>query len=114
MPKSKPRLIHMRYWEDAEQTSARNRGGVTIAYHLLDNGHAFVAFSRCSDKDNFCKKTGRNIAIGRLQSGHCWHISVGEDYYGDIINWVTNYLWEPPVPPLPTENNNNVDEDIPF
>lgn len=37
-----------------------SRGGMTIV-----NVDGYVGVAECSNKDNFCKKVGRSIAIGR-------------------------------------------------
>lgn len=37
-----------------------------FAFERLNNGNYKIAMSHCSNKDRFCKKIGRNIAIGRL------------------------------------------------
>lgn len=48
------------------------RGGVTAAYVLLpEEGQQWevqFAVAECSDKDNYCRATGRAIATGRLAS----------------------------------------------
>lgn len=45
-----------------------NLGGATIAYQDYYNNKIKVSIAVCSAKDNFCKKTGRIIAGGRLNS----------------------------------------------
>jgi hypothetical protein len=40
-------------------------GGLTTAIQAVD-GNLVYAVARCSDADVFCKKTGRDIATGRL------------------------------------------------
>lgn len=44
------------------------KGGTTIAYEMEGT---FVRFStaKCSERDNYCRKTGRTIATGRLNAG---------------------------------------------
>ena len=44
-----------------------NKGGVTVAYELSE-GTLRYAIARCSNNDNFCRKTGRTLAAGRLKS----------------------------------------------
>ena len=44
-----------------------NMGGFTFAY-VEDGDQCLVAVSQCSDKDNFCRKTGRELAAIRLAS----------------------------------------------
>lgn len=45
-----------------------NLGGATVAYRELDAETIIYAVAICSEKDNYCKKTGRTIATGRLKS----------------------------------------------
>lgn len=42
------------------------KGGFTCAEIRTPDGEEFVAYAECSLKDNFCKRTGRQIAINRL------------------------------------------------
>lgn len=48
-------------------TGKAARGGITFAY-LVDTTDRTIkfAFAECSDKDIFCKKTGRDLATQRL------------------------------------------------
>ena len=42
------------------------KGGVTYAY--IEGDYFLIAGKAvCSEKDNFCKKTGRKLALRRLQ-----------------------------------------------
>ncbi len=61
------RFLHVRPQQDGKPTT---RGGVTVAYVFnpeMDQVDHW-AYARCSSKDNFCRKTGRIIAEGRLHS----------------------------------------------
>ena len=63
--------IHLRYQED--DGTINNHGGLTIAYREHDNGTVFeVAIARCNLLDNFCRKTGRCIALGNLNWDRLW------------------------------------------
>ena len=42
------------------------RGGATLAELYKDNHCVAEAWSNCSERDNYCKKLGRNIAVGRV------------------------------------------------
>jgi hypothetical protein len=62
------RFFHFRNKD--EEGSPRTRGGFTVAYEF-DEGTDSVtrwALTRCSDKENFCRKTGRTVSEGRLRS----------------------------------------------
>lgn len=41
------------------------RGGITTATVTLEDGQTFTASAICSDKDNYPKSIGRQIAFGR-------------------------------------------------
>lgn len=45
-----------------------NRGGATIAFCQNADRTWSYAIAACSPEDNFVKKTGRTIAVGRLDS----------------------------------------------
>jgi hypothetical protein len=44
-------------------------GGMTVAYQEVKPGLIEYSLARCSTRDNFNKKLGREIATGRLASG---------------------------------------------
>lgn len=44
-------------------------GGATVAYQEVKPGLIEYSVARCSDRDNFNKKLGRDIATGRLAAG---------------------------------------------
>lgn len=46
------------------------RGGVTVARVTDGKGERTVGIALCMDTDNYCKKTGRTISLGRaLKNG---------------------------------------------
>lgn len=59
--KYEPRIIYLR-------DKTQPKGGVTIA--VIDCGEGFYIGSAalCSYSDNFCKRTGRRVALGRLNT----------------------------------------------
>jgi len=64
-PGSKVRLRHLRITADTDG-AVLPRGGWTIAEAITPLGMRFRAEAVCSDRDNFSKKIGRDIALGRL------------------------------------------------
>ena len=72
----KLRFIHLRFWNGTGILAPD--GGYTIAY-VPTSSHVHVAYSRCSLRDNFNKKVGRNIAAGRMQSGNYYNIPLPKD-----------------------------------
>jgi len=65
-PGSKVRLRHLRLLTDADDGTVLPRGGRTVAEALTPLGVQFRAEAVCSARDNFSKKIGRDIALGRL------------------------------------------------
>lgn len=60
------KFCHVRnYGEDGEILPF---GGLTIAFTKLDEGKIVASLAVCSDRDNFNKKVGRLISMGRLLS----------------------------------------------
>jgi hypothetical protein len=70
----------------------KNLGGYTIAYTDLPrdtSGNVQFTIARCNDKDNFCRKTGRAISVGRLmanKSVHSFHSNVSRRK--DVLNQI--------------------------
>jgi hypothetical protein len=42
-----------------------SKGGLTSVQVVLAGGRIVVGFARCSNRDNYCKAIGRQIALGR-------------------------------------------------
>lgn len=59
------KFLHIRPTTDNFQF--HNKGGTTVAYEVEENEMRF-ALAKCSKNDNFCRKTGRTLAAGRLKS----------------------------------------------
>ena len=45
------------------------KGGATVAYRREPNGSFSYAVALCSDRDNFNRRIGRDISLGRLVKG---------------------------------------------
>ena len=58
-------FLHYRKYNSRSYTTL-SRGGFTLAYKFDGSGNAIVSTARCSDKDNYCKATGRKLAEDRL------------------------------------------------
>lgn len=70
------------------------RGGLTVAIEAphtevikqIQVGESFdqkVGIAKCSTKDNYCKKTGRELAISRMKSTNLKCVEVAEQDNGD-------------------------------
>lgn len=58
------KFIHIRSFVG---TRLQEKGGTTIAYDYNPDTHeARFAIAKCSHKDNYCKRIGRDVATGRL------------------------------------------------
>lgn len=66
MNSNTPKFVHFRHLQPNEKPSPK--GGVTVCY-LPHSGGTVLAASVCSPKDNFNKKIGRTISMGRAQKG---------------------------------------------
>lgn len=70
MSNSNFRFLHIRRYiptTDFYSNHIQTKGGKTICYRELDDGTIEYTVARCSARDNFCRKTGRSIALGRFQ-----------------------------------------------
>jgi hypothetical protein len=59
------------------------KGGTTVAFkeHKTEEGLRLeYATAHCSIRDNYCRKTGRAIAEGRLNAGKSQNIFVSDEY----------------------------------
>lgn len=62
--------IHIRYPSEDDELELSGKGGATIAYRPTpDNEGVEFGIAICSDRDNYCKRIGRDISLGRLLSG---------------------------------------------
>ena len=69
------KFVHLREM-DMESGCPLPQGGITVAFTLVKEREEpegtdlyWAARAECSQRDNFCKKTGRSIATGRLRCG---------------------------------------------
>lgn len=59
------RVFHSRVRDENGVPSARG-GSTTVVLQSHKHGpEVAAATAYCSEKDNFCRRTGRNVAIGR-------------------------------------------------
>src|SRR3990167_3604624 len=58
------KYIHIR--EYSEEGDLLPKGGATIAYRMYKMDSVEFAIARCSKKDPYSKRKGRDIALGRL------------------------------------------------
>jgi len=97
------KFLHIRrvispYFHEAQVEVVSNKGGVTVAYELVD-GTLRYAVARCSERDNFCRKTGRTLAAGRLKSDRLSttvqpNDGIGFDDHGHVENYLRNIIGE--------------------
>jgi len=64
MPNNETFFQHVRQFDEG-QSSFATKGGMTIAMQFKE-GEALIGIARCSDKDVFCKATGRKVAQLRV------------------------------------------------
>jgi hypothetical protein len=61
------KFFHIRKYNNNSSNSSISNGGLTIAWYI-NNGDIVYSVAICSDKDDFNKKVGREIATRRLIS----------------------------------------------
>lgn len=66
---SKIQFIHRRNFDHMWYAGPSTHGGATVAYQEVKPGLIEYSVARCSTRDNFNKKLGRDIATGRLAVG---------------------------------------------
>lgn len=72
------RYLHVRACD--QDGNLLHKGGLTVAYTANESmGMIAMGWAKCHDNDNFCYRTGRAIASGRLKSA---------DGQPDIVDFV--------------------------
>lgn len=82
------RFLHFRSFSGMDAINLDSRGGATYAYVVLDDGKIRYAKAICSNKDNFCRKAGRGIAITRLNSDGRSYLFTGTE--SDFITFAAD------------------------
>ena len=59
------KFIHLRNRDNNNRVTVK--GGTTVAF-TYENGIVRFALAKCHERDNFCRRTGRVKAEGRLKS----------------------------------------------
>ena len=68
---------------DVRGDGVATKGGRTVAFEEGENRVIKYAVAYCSPRDNYCRKTGRAIAAGRLKAGKTEEVTLsqGESVY---------------------------------
>ena len=70
-----------------------NLGGATICYYLdFETKHIYFNYSNCASGDNFNKRIGRNIALGRLRQNYVQVSLEKEIKYKNCCEAIENYF----------------------
>ena len=84
----KVKFIHLRVRDQLHpHAPPMSTGGYTIAYQctkvLLPNGlehsRVRVTWAQCSNKENYCRKIGRNVSSGRLEKCRGLIVDLGSE-----------------------------------
>lgn len=63
----KPFIIHSKQvYINNIPVSNKRRPRKTFAFNVASNGSIIISIARCSKKDQFCRKIGKQVALGRL------------------------------------------------
>lgn len=63
--------IHFKHYNYKNYYGDKKQLAYTVAYRFLGTGEMDVAVAQCSSKDNFNKRTGRELSSERLVKGDC-------------------------------------------
>lgn len=89
------KFIHLREYTDswAHEQEVSIKGGTTVAFKENEDGSVSFAIAKCSPKDNFCRRFGREASMGRLlKNKHVVTLTkeqVGESAYDAILQRVS-------------------------
>jgi hypothetical protein len=82
----KTRFAHIRHFDTRGEYLAK--GGETFCYTILDDGTLRVSSAMCSLKDNYCRRIGRDVALGRMLNGRYTEYPLGTYHNGNIVNFI--------------------------
>lgn len=73
-----------------QESTVEVKGGNSVAYAFDDEQRRlFYSTARCSKKDNYCKRTGRELSAFRLQKGPIGRTAIVP--YADLPNGKPTY-----------------------
>jgi hypothetical protein len=91
-------VIHMRCYkdDDRELSDPLPNGGATIAWTEIpteDEDHCLVhiAIARCHDNDNYNRKVGRAVAIGKLNHDECFPLLIDVDQLDAVYDLIVEF-----------------------
>ena len=84
------KFIHLRNYEEDMATPCP-QGGLTVAFVPSNDNEVWVGLAKCSERDNFCKHTGRAIAKGRLENGKYHVVKTNQTSIKETVNNLTNW-----------------------
>lgn len=81
------KFIHLRYINPFND-NVETKGGFTVAYVEHANDTVTYAIAKCSKKDNYCKRIGRDVATGRMKAGQCMTTSLNKEKPYEVIKLI--------------------------
>ena len=69
---------HRRVYDDRTVLVVEPRGGTTICRLEIPDEEAIEATARCNSKENYCKRIGRDVSLGRA-------LLLAEKMYPDLF-----------------------------
>lgn len=70
------------------------KGGITLGYELIEHSQGkslAISFAQCSNKDNYCKKRGKELALKYMQESEFISLTV-KGSTKNIQKRITSYL----------------------
>lgn len=91
---TKMKYIHIRPKDKNKKPLPR--GGITIAYHSNNKDYydeQTISFAVCSEKDNYCKRTGRDKALDRFLKGNTYKFETTPKHtINDILDCLEEFF----------------------
>mgnify|MGYP000999290370 FL=1 len=86
------KFIHLRPISPKNKYNAH--GGITIAYQPTNPNEYKVAFALCSNKDNYCKRTGRDKATERFLQNKTLSLPTFNQYpdVGEVLDTIEEHI----------------------
>lgn len=85
----RPLVENGKHYPGGEKVKVKpTKGGLTIAFQRNGDLEVTYNIAKCNDKDNFCRRIGRQVAAGRLKNkGYIVDVQ-STDKYAEIIKLI--------------------------
>jgi hypothetical protein len=92
------KYAHVRYIKTGASgifnSDYETKGGITFCYEFLPDGKVRASRAQCSTKENYCRRIGRDIARGRMETGKYMVFDYSTYTEGNIVDFLLDAEWK--------------------